>query len=335
MEKSIVSACLVGCACRYDGKSMPEPLLKAMFEAGDLLAVCPEVLGGLDTPRDPAEIVSEDPVELFTNQGIDVTTAYRSGADQAVAVAKAIDANLAILKSKSPSCGSKQIYDGRFQRQVISGAGVTARAMRTAGIEVVNEDEANQRFKENCTRILLLRHAESVYSSDDRDRSLSESGEHAARELVESFKDIFRPERIYSSPYRRAMDTVKPLAKAWDRKIELDERLRERKSTETPVDDFTAFAKKQWLDHRFALLGCESLNDVAKRGKEMMMEVEVENRGKTILLSTHGTWMGAVMHVFDPSFDYSAWKKLKMPDLWEIIFYKGVWVETKRVEEER
>jgi 2,3-bisphosphoglycerate-dependent phosphoglycerate mutase len=314
---------------------MPEPLLKAMFEAGELVAVCPEVLGGLDTPRDPAEIVSEDPVELFTNQGIDVTTAYRSGADQAVAVAKAIDANLAILKSKSPSCGSKQIYDGSFQGQVISGAGVTARAMRAAGIEVVNEEEASQRFKENSTRILVLRHAESVFSSDERGRGLSESGEQAAQELVESFKDIFRPERIYSSPYVRAMDTVKPLAKVWDRKIELDERLQERKSTEMSVEDFAAFAKKQWLDHHFALLGCESLNDVANRGKEMMMEVETENRGKTILLSTHGTWMGAVMHDFDPSFDHRAWKNLKMPDLWEIIFYRGVWVETKRVVEER
>lgn len=334
MENTIVSACLVGCACRYDGRSMPDPLLKAMFEAGDLLAVCPEVLGGLTIPRDPAEIVSEDPVQLFTNQGIDVTTAYRSGSDQAVAVAKAIDAKLAIFKSKSPSCGSKQIYDGSFQRQVIPGAGVTARAMRAAGIEVVNEEEASERFKKKCTKILLLRHAESVYSSDDRGRGLSESGGHAARVLVESYKDIFQPERIYSSPYRRAMDTVKPLAKAWDRKIELDERLRERKSTETPVDDFTAFAKKQWLDHRFSVFACESLNDVAKRGKEMMMEVEAENRGKTILLSTHGTWMGAVMHDFDPSFDYSAWKKLKTPDLWEIIFYKGVWVETKRVVEE-
>ncbi|BES64106.1 hypothetical protein SANA_05450 [Gottschalkiaceae bacterium SANA] len=335
MGKMIVSACLVGCACRYDGKSMPDPLLKAMFEAGDLIAVCPELLGGLDTPRNPAEIVSEDPVELFTNQGIDVTTAYRSGADQAVAVAKSIDAKLAILKSKSPSCGSKQIYDGSFQRQVISGAGVTTRAMRTAGIEVVNEEEASKRFKKNCTRILLLRHAESFFSSDERNRGLSESGVHAASVLVERYKDIFQPERIYSSPYRRALDTVKPLAKAWDRKIELDERLRERMSSETPLDDFTAFTKKQWLDHHFALLGCESLNDVAKRGKEMMMEVEAENRGKTVLLSTHGTWMAAVMHAFNPSFGYSEWKKLKMPDLWEMIFYRGVWVETKRVAKGR
>lgn len=334
MEKMIVSACLVGCACRYDGKSMPDPLLKAMFKAGDLLAVCPELLGGLTSPRDPAEIVSEDPLQLSTNQGDDVTAEYLSGAAQAVAIADVIDVKLAILKSKSPSCGSKEIYDGSFQRQVIPGAGLTARAMRTAGMEVINEEEACERFKDDCSRILLLRHAESDFSSDDRGRGLSLRGIIAAEDLLESVMEMFVPERIYSSPYLRAVETVKPLAKVWNRKIELDERLRERQLPKMPVEDFAAFAEKQWLDHRFSLPGGESLDEVAERGKEIIMEVEAENRGKTILLSTHGTWMGAVMHGFDPTFDHRAWENLKMPDLWEMIFYQGVWVQTKRVMEE-
>lgn len=331
MKKTIVSACLVGCACRYDGKSMPNSLLKAMFEAGELVAVCPEVLGGLATPRDPAEIVSEDPVRLSTNQGIDVTAEYKQGADQAVGVANAIDANLAILKSKSPSCGSRQIYDGSFQRQLIPGAGVTARALRAAGIKVINEEEASVEFSSACTRILILRHAESVFSSDDRGRGLSLDGEKAAAALVEFFKGRFQADQIYSSPYRRAMDTVKPVAEAWNLEIIQDERLRERKVADTPVEDFASFVANQWLDHRFSLPGGESLDEAAKRGTEFLRESEAGNRGKTILLSTHGTWMGAVMHAFDPEFDFSDWQSLQMPDCWEMVFYQGVWVETKRV----
>lgn len=330
MEKMIVSACLVGCACRYDGKAMPNPLLKAMFEAGELIAVCPEILGGLPTPRDPAEIVSEDPVRLSTNQGADVTAAYQCGAAQGVAVAEAIDAKLAILKSKSPSCGSQQIYDGSFQGRLIPGAGVTARAMRAAGITVINEEQAESRFASDCTRIVMVRHADSIFSSDDRGRGLSPEGEKAAEVLAESLKDQFEVDQIYSSPYLRAMDTVKPLAQAWKLDIVQDERLRERKVSDTTVEDFASFAAKQWLDHRFALPGGESLDETANRGIEFLQEIEADNRGKTILLSTHGTWMGAVLHLFDSAFGYRDWHSLQMPDCWEMIFYHGRWVEAKQ-----
>ena len=334
MGKMIVSACLVGCACRYDGKSMPDPLLKAMFEAGDLLAVCPEVLGGLDTPRNPAEIVSEEPIQLLTNQGLDVTAAYKDGANQAVAVAKAIDANAAILKSKSPSCGSKQIYDGSFQRKVIPGSGVTARAMRAAGIEVMNEEEACERFKRECTRILVLRHAESLFSSDERGRGLTEAGARHAIELAEAFVKRFEIQDVYASPYRRAIDTARPWAKRLGLEIKREEELRERKVAKGLIADFLPYAQRQWLDFDFCLPEGESLREVAERGREALLEIERVHRGRTVLAATHGTWMGAVFHSFDSHFGYSDWESIQMPDLYEMIFYHGVWVETKRVIEE-
>lgn len=334
MAKRIVSACLVGCACRYDGKSVPDSLLKAMFEAGDLVAVCPEELGGLATPRNPAEIVSEKPFKICTEAGSDVTAEYGSGANQVLGIARVIGAKRAILKSKSPSCGSGQIYDGSFQGKLISGMGATTRVLRAAGMDVINEEEAREEFLSACTRILLLRHAESVFSQDDRVRGLSERGAADAENLAVNLPNALQLNKIYSSPYRRALDTVKPLAEAWDQEIIEDERLRERKVADAPVEDFQSFTAAQWLDHRFCLPGGESLNEVAKRGKEFLLEMEAANRGKTILLSTHGTWMGAVMNAFDPSFDYREWRELQMPDLWEIRFYKGVWVETKQASEE-
>lgn len=330
----IVSACLVGCACRYDGKSVPDPLLKAMFEAGDLVPVCPEVLGGLATPRDPAEIVSQDPLLICTEAGIEVTDEFRKGANQAVGVAQAIGARQAILKSKSPSCGSSRIYDGSFRGKLIPGEGIASRAMRAAGIEVMNEEEAKGRFLSACTRILVLRHAKSVFSSDDRGRGLSDDGVEAARILADQFPSKQIVDQIYSSPYRRAIDTAKPLMEKWKMEMILDERLRERKVAAKPVEDFDSFAKRQWLDHAFSLPEGESLEDVAERGREAVLEMERKHRGKTILFSTHGTWMGAVFQAFDSEFHYSDWEDLQMPDLWEMVLYKGNLVNLNRMTKE-
>ncbi len=333
MEKTIVSACLTGCACRYDGKSVPDPLVRAMFEAGDLVPVCPEVLGGLATPRDPAEIVSEEPFWICTEAGINVTAEYSSGANQALDVARAIGANRAILKSKSPSCGSVRIYDGSFQGRLISGMGVTARVLRASGMDVINEEEARKEFLSACTRILMLRHAKSVFSTDDQGRGLSEAGAAAAKDLAENLPVDLQLDAIYSSPYRRAMDTARPLSEKRNLEILQDMRLRERKVADEPIEDFDAFAACQWLDESFYLPGGESLDEVTARGKEAVLAIESRHRGKTVLIASHGTWMGAVFHAFDPGFGYPEWKALQMPDLWEMVFYKGIWVETRRVIE--
>lgn len=331
MKPMIVSACLVGCACRYDGKSVPDPLLKAMFEAGDLIPVCPEVMGGLDTPRDPAEIVSESPFQICTQMGVDVTAEYQIGAKMTLDMARVLETQRTILKSKSPSCGSQKIYDGHFNGRLIDGSGATARILREAGMDVINEDQARADYLSSCTKILLLRHAESEFSSDERGRGLTPEGKRKAQAVTEKVAGFFQVDGIRSSPYKRAMDTVLPWAEALKLDIIQDERLRERKVAEEPVEDFSAFAQAQWLDPDFSLAGGESLAETAARGCAAIRDLEKNHRGETMLLATHGTWMGAVFHEYDPSFGYTQWKALTMPDLWEMVFYKGVFVELTRV----
>ena len=111
MKKLIISACLLGENCRYDGKSKPCPAAMALGEHYQLLPVCPEQMGGLDTPRPPAEIQGE---RVINREGRDVTAQYRAGAEATLRLAIAEGCTLALLKEKSPSCGSGRVYDGSF-----------------------------------------------------------------------------------------------------------------------------------------------------------------------------------------------------------------------------
>ena len=138
--KILVSACLLGTPCRYDGKSKPVPGLEKLREAGHILApVCPEVLGGLPTPRPPAELQPDG--RVVNRAGEDVTAAYLEGGRRALALAREEDCTLAVLKAKSPSCGCHEIYDGSFTGTLIPGQGVAARLLEESGIRVVDETE--------------------------------------------------------------------------------------------------------------------------------------------------------------------------------------------------
>ena len=138
----IVSKCLTGCPCRYDGRSVPDPEIRALVERGEALAVCPEQLGGLPTPRVPAELTGsgEDVLEgrarAVTHGGRDVTREFVLGAERALGAALACGAKKALLKGKSPSCGCGRIYDGSFTGALVPGDGVTAALFRRNGIEV-------------------------------------------------------------------------------------------------------------------------------------------------------------------------------------------------------
>ena len=134
----LVSACLLGCPCRYDGASKPCPAVLALAERHELVPVCPEQLGGLPTPRPPAER-RED--RVVTQSG-DVTEQYRRGAAEAVRLARLLRCDGAVLKEKSPSCGRGAVYDGTFTRTLTPGDGVTAEALLAAGIPVYGESEA-------------------------------------------------------------------------------------------------------------------------------------------------------------------------------------------------
>ena len=134
----LVSACLMGLPCRYDGKSKPCGQVIALAEKHELIPFCPEIYGGLPTPRVPAERVGE---RVINRAGVDVTENYMSGARQALELAKMFGCKTAILKEKSPSCGAGFIYDGTFSGTLVPGDGVTAEVLKENGIEVYGETQ--------------------------------------------------------------------------------------------------------------------------------------------------------------------------------------------------
>lgn len=137
MDKLLVSACLLGTPCRYDGKSKADARVQALVGKYEIVPVCPEQLGGLPTPRVPSERRGE---RVVTAGGRDVTEAYRRGAEAALALCQQNGCEAAVLKEKSPSCGCGQIYDGTFSRRLIAGDGVTVELFKAHGIVVCGED---------------------------------------------------------------------------------------------------------------------------------------------------------------------------------------------------
>ena len=132
-EKLLVSACLLGENCKYSGGNNYTPAVEALKGKFDVIPVCPEQMGGLPTPRIPAERVGE---KVLTREGADVTAAYRKGAEDALAIAKANGVKFAVLQERSPSCGSEYVYDGTFSGKLIPGQGVTAQLLEENGIKV-------------------------------------------------------------------------------------------------------------------------------------------------------------------------------------------------------
>ena len=137
--KILVSACLLGVPCKYSGGSNHVPgMAEALQAAGHaLVPVCPEVYGGLPTPRTPAERVGE---KVLARDGRDVTAQYQKGAAAALQLAHLTGCTVAVLKANSPSCGCGTIYDGTFTRRKICGNGVTAEALLADGLAVYNEE---------------------------------------------------------------------------------------------------------------------------------------------------------------------------------------------------
>jgi uncharacterized protein YbbK (DUF523 family) len=139
----LVSACLVGINCNFEGKNWQNKQLQEEFLRGELFPVCPEVLGGLSVPRVPSEIqigdgkdVLEGKVAVVNLQGIDVTDEFMVGAYEVLKIAEAVGAKEALLTEKSPSCGCGLIFDGSFSDKFREGDGVTAALLKKNGIKV-------------------------------------------------------------------------------------------------------------------------------------------------------------------------------------------------------
>lgn len=135
----LVSACLLGVNCRYCGTACPGEGVKDLAGRYRLIPVCPEQLGGLPTPRPPAELCGG---RVVTASGADVTEAFCKGAQETLKLAELFGCRYAILKSRSPSCGFGQIYDGTFSGTLVPGSGITAGLLRKAGLTVLNEEAA-------------------------------------------------------------------------------------------------------------------------------------------------------------------------------------------------
>jgi len=141
-SKIIVSACLAGENCRYDGKNCLNKDIKKLVDAGKAIPVCPEVLGGLPVPRIPAEITVCDGSEKIINRhGEDITEFFKRGAEKTLDIAKENEVMFAILKSRSPSCGNGEIYDGTFGGKLTKGDGITAIKLKEAGIPVISDED--------------------------------------------------------------------------------------------------------------------------------------------------------------------------------------------------
>ncbi|MGD6806301.1 MAG: DUF523 domain-containing protein [Candidatus Bathyarchaeia archaeon] len=139
----LVSACLLGINCNFEGKNWQNPKLQEEFAKGDLFPICPEVFGGLSVPRVPSEIQGGDGLDVIEGkasvinlQGIDVTDEFMLGAYQALKIAQAVGAKEALLIEKSPSCGCGVIFDGSFTEKFKEGDGVTAALLKKHGIKV-------------------------------------------------------------------------------------------------------------------------------------------------------------------------------------------------------
>lgn len=134
----LVSACLLGVPCRYDGAGVADARVLALTEKHHLIPVCPEQLGGLPTPRPPAE---RHDTRVLTRDERDFTAAFARGAEETLRLAKLFSCRIAILKANSPSCGSGQIYDGCFRGRLIPGDGLTAALLKQEGLTVLSEKD--------------------------------------------------------------------------------------------------------------------------------------------------------------------------------------------------
>lgn len=134
----LISGCLLGLCCRYDGDSKPIDKIHLLKEKYYLVPVCPEQLGGLSTPREPSEIIGD---KVVSKVGTDVTAQYQKGAEEALRLARLFGCKKALLKERSPSCGFGKVYDGSFSGTLRDGNGVAAALLSKNGIAVFGESQ--------------------------------------------------------------------------------------------------------------------------------------------------------------------------------------------------
>ena len=176
--KLLVSACLMGMRCRYDGGTNTLPRLAELMDQYTCIPVCPEMFGGLPTPRVPAERRRE---QIINQKGENVTEAFVQGAAEVLRLAELYDCKMALLKEHSPSCGSGQIYDGTFSGILVPGDGVAAQAMKKHGITVFGESQIEELLPEDD---VLLDRMVDYRAKEQAEKQAKQAEETAAREAA-------------------------------------------------------------------------------------------------------------------------------------------------------
>lgn len=138
MEKILVSACLLGTNCKYNGKNNKNERVLEFIKDKEVIPICPEIMGGMMTPRAAAERVGD---KVLTEDGIDVTKEFKKGANEVLYLAELFNVKKALLKAKSPSCGNNVIYDGTFTHTKTEGSGITSELLKANGITIITEED--------------------------------------------------------------------------------------------------------------------------------------------------------------------------------------------------
>ncbi|WP_077303160.1 histidine phosphatase family protein [Virgibacillus pantothenticus] len=180
------------------------------------------------------------------------------------------------------------------------------------------------------TNLYLVRHAHSVYSPDEIGRPLSERGFMDAKTVTELLKRESIDD-VYASPYKRAIETVEGTAKYIGKEIKVVEAFKERTLAGKPVEDFTAAITKVWQDEDFAWQGGESNKTAQKRATDSLLQVLDRNKGKNLVIGTHGNIMVLMMNYFDSRYEFDFWKRLEMPDIYKLSFREKKLMEVERI----
>ena len=145
--KLLVSSCLLGFDVKYNGGNNKLDNLQRLSDTFEVYPVCPEVEGGMTVPRIPCEIKSTKPLKIENEYGIDTTDFFKSGAVRALDICQQYGIEIALLKSNSPSCGDRQVYDGTFSGKLVDGIGITANTLQHNGIKIFSEKNIEELYE--------------------------------------------------------------------------------------------------------------------------------------------------------------------------------------------
>jgi len=203
METIIVSACLLGDKCRYDGKGNYNENVKFLREHFDIVPICPEQFGGMKTPRDPSEI--RDGGSVISNKGKDVTKYFEKGRDDTLNIVRYFHIKKAVLADKSPSCGVKQIYNGRFNGTLIDGQGITTLGLNNLGVKCYTIDEVEQLIEKTQKQIYEEKEAEKLKREEENKEKALKNAEYSKidNKIVDDERKRYGSDR---KPYSKRSD---------------------------------------------------------------------------------------------------------------------------------